>query len=428
MILVVLAMLSMLAIVALAIDVITLYAAHSETQRVADAAALAAAKTLVDAGVTADPTNAALQTTAQGIAMQVAKDVGRQMAIAGRQVQAADVTVTFPNGGNNPQFAINPTVNVSVVNAFLPTFFSRIFSRTSLTVQASATAEAFNPSNSGSIAGGSGLPVVPRCVKPFILPNCDPGHAGGACGAAATLIDAGTGEITKAGQTPAGVVGESFTLSSACTNAGPGACVVAGSPAAGKYYPANFAAPVGGFSCPSCALGTSNFQDNIECCNPTPLACGTTLTLDTTQVPDKGFGPASNGMQCLIHQQPGSGQDLLNDGLNLGPANAPVTYPLRIQAGINHPLSGGGVAAGDYINSSDSIVSIPIYDWTNPATVTSASSVTVIGFLQVFVNQSNPNGSFDVTVLNVAGCGSGATGTAVAGGGTSAIPIRLIHQ
>ena len=78
MVLVVLAMLSMLGIVALAIDVITLYSAKSEAQRAADAGALVAAKMLVDAGVTADPGNAALQTTAQTIATTAAKDVAKQ--------------------------------------------------------------------------------------------------------------------------------------------------------------------------------------------------------------------------------------------------------------------------------------------------------------------------------------------------------------
>ncbi len=96
MILVVLAMLSMLGIIALAIDVITLYSARSETQRAADSAALVAAKMLVDAGVTGDPGNAALQATAQTIATTAAKDVARQSMIAGRPIQAADVTVTFP--------------------------------------------------------------------------------------------------------------------------------------------------------------------------------------------------------------------------------------------------------------------------------------------------------------------------------------------
>ena len=86
MILVVLAMLSMLGIVALAIDVITLYSARSETQRAADSAALVAAKMLVDAGVTGDPGNAALQTTAQTIATTAAKDVAKQSVIAGRPI------------------------------------------------------------------------------------------------------------------------------------------------------------------------------------------------------------------------------------------------------------------------------------------------------------------------------------------------------
>ena len=70
MIIVVIAMMSMLAMVALAVDVITLYAARSEAQRAADAAALAAAKMLVDAGVTGDPTliNPTVQSTAQTLA------------------------------------------------------------------------------------------------------------------------------------------------------------------------------------------------------------------------------------------------------------------------------------------------------------------------------------------------------------------------
>ena len=187
MILVVLAMLSMLGIVALAIDVITLYSARSETQRAADSAALVAAKMLVDAGVTGDPGNAALQTTAQTIATTAAKDVARQSVIAGRPIQAADVTVTFPNFGA-PSFAINPQVSVTVQNANLPTFFSRIWSRAALTVRATASAEGFNPSNATTITGGATAPVIARCVKPFIVPNCDPIHAGGGCGGTGSYL------------------------------------------------------------------------------------------------------------------------------------------------------------------------------------------------------------------------------------------------
>ncbi len=159
-------MLSMLAIVALAIDVITLYSARSETQRAADSAALVAAKMLVDAGCYGDPGNAALQTTAQTIATTAAKDVARQSVIAGRPIRQRDVCATFPNSGA-PSFAINPQVNVTVQNANLPTFFSRIWSRAALTVRASASAEGFNPSNSSSVGSGQSVPVIVRGGKPF---------------------------------------------------------------------------------------------------------------------------------------------------------------------------------------------------------------------------------------------------------------------
>ena len=45
-------MVSLLAMAALAIDVVTLYVARTEVQRAADAAALAGAKALADSGVT----------------------------------------------------------------------------------------------------------------------------------------------------------------------------------------------------------------------------------------------------------------------------------------------------------------------------------------------------------------------------------------
>jgi Flp pilus assembly protein TadG len=227
MLLVVVAMLSMLAVMALAIDVITLYAARSETQRAADAGALAAAKMLVDMGVTTDPT-ATVPTAAQiDAATKAAQSVAVNAMIAGRQVQTADVTLTFPGSGT-PTFNVNPQVTVTVQNTNLPTFFSRIWSRAPLTVRGSATAEGFNPSNSASVGGGTAVPVVVRGVKPFLIPNCDPNpaHNGGvAC--AATFFDRGTGMITP------GIIGETFTLISDCTGPGciPGPPTITNPPA-----------------------------------------------------------------------------------------------------------------------------------------------------------------------------------------------------
>jgi Flp pilus assembly protein TadG len=435
MVLVVLAMLSMLGIIALAIDVITLYSAKSEAQRVADSAALVAAKMLVDAGVTGDPGNAGLQTSAQGIATTAAKDIGRQSVIAGRPVQATDVTVTFPNGGNSAAFAINPQVSVTVQNTNLPTFFSRIWSRATLTVRATAAAEGFNPSNAGSISGGAGAPVIARCVKPFIIPNCDPIHAGAGCGGTgATFFDPATGTLTNPGAAPGGVIGETFHLYSNC-GSGPGCGpLVQGTPNVGigsggptsYYYPAQL--PAATNSCPAACGSGTNFENDIACCNPSPISCGTTATLpavdtlsvDGTVYPDGGGGPAQNGVECLIHQRPGNGMDNLT---------MPISYPLQIAVGNNHPLAGTVLSANDLVTTSDSLVSIPVYDG---AATPGVSAVRIIGFLQVFIVQAFAGGGgpkageFQVTVVNVAGCGSNATAAPVTA--SSAIPVRLIHQ
>jgi Flp pilus assembly protein TadG len=444
MVLVAIAMVAMLGMVALAVDVITMYAARSEAQRAADSAALAAAKMLVDAGVTGDPGNSGLQTTAQGFATQAAQSVAQQIAISGRPVQTADVNVTYPNNGQ-PSFGINPTVAVTVTRPNVPTFFSRIWSRAALSVSATATAEAFNPSNSSSVGGGTAMPVIARGVKPFLLPNCDPGVTGASCaGSATTFFNVSTGALTRPGQAPGGVIGEVFILQSNC-GAGPGC--VPGAPQAGQYYPA--AIPGTPTSCPGTCGGGTNFEQNIECYNSTPLSCSTTvsgatqntLTVDTTVYPDGGGGPAQSGTQCLIHEQPANGQDALQGNNNPAPPGAGLTYPLQIQLGDNHPLIGTpGLSAGDYVTTSDSIVTVPVYD--DVAALTSApangspptAGAPIVGFLQLFINRTWPGGggpkagSFTATVLNVAGCGNAASGTPVFPGSTSAVPVRLIHQ
>jgi len=432
MILVVLAMLSMLGIVALAIDVITLYSARSETQRAADAGALAAAKMLVDMGVTTDPT-ATVPTAAQiDAATKPAQSVAVQSVIAGRQVQTADVALTFPGSGT-PTFNINPQVTVTVQNTNLPTFFSRIWSRTPLAVRASATAEGFNPSNSASVGGGTAVPVIARGVKPFLIPNCDPNlaHTGVACGGAATFFNSVTGAITNPGPAPAGIIGETFTLISDCT--GPG-CIpgppTTSPPATVNYYPVQMS--LAASACPSLCGGGTTFEGYIECYNPTPISCRTTATspavnqllLDDTVFPDGHFGPAQSGVECLIHQSPGTGQDTLNPV-------PPLSYPLPIQVGNNHPLAGTALSTGDLVTTSDSLVTIPVYDQTGASDrPTSATGVNVIGFLQVFIQDAFQGGGpkagqFDVTVINVSGCGNSASGAPVSTG--SSVPVRLIH-
>ena len=88
-----------------------------------------------------------------------------------------------------------------------------------------------------------------------------------------------------------------------------------------------------------------------------------------------------------------------------------------------------GVAPGSVISTRGSIVTVPLFDtsvWPPP----NPPFVTVVGFLQLFVNYTGPGtNDMNATILNVIGWGNNPTaGSAISGGGASAIPVRLIHN
>jgi Flp pilus assembly protein TadG len=229
MVLVALAMVAIIAMAALSIDVITLYLAREEAQRAADAGALAAARVISISGVTGtagpDTDLGAWSTICGGntsVASLTAQAAAQENSVGG---SAATVTVTYSSGSGSTfadctavpgddLLGVNPLVTVQVTRASLPTLFSRIWSRATNTVSASATAEAFNPSNSGSFApGGDAVPATPRCVKPWIIPNKDPRNGG-------VLVDKRTGAIQNLGiwsGSGTGTVGEGFLLQDKCT-------------------------------------------------------------------------------------------------------------------------------------------------------------------------------------------------------------------
>jgi hypothetical protein len=87
-----------------------------------------------------------------------------------------------------------------------------------------------------------------------------------------------------------------------------------------------------------------------------------------------------------------------------------------------------GLPSGTPITNSTSIVSLPIYDQlASPSLLPGVTNtVTFVGFLQVFINAVDQKGNINVTVLNVAGCGNGATPPGTAVTGNSPVPTRLI--
>ena len=302
MLLVVIAIVAIVAMAALSIDVVTLYLARQEAQRSADTAALGAARVLSLSGVTGDPQNTTgYWSAACTAAAQVAQALANQNAVG--NATATSVNVNFLYNGTDMTnctftganaFGVNPQVKVQVIRAGLPTFFSRIWSRNTNSVSATATAEAFNSSGSGTFAPNGIVPVNPRCVKPWIIPNKDPGNPG------KTFVNVGDGSITNQGiqvnGAGTGVIGETFTLSDSCTG-GNCANMRGGTPSQGSYIPAYLTTTATAY--PTCADGSA-FEEAVGGCDNTQYACGISggAQADLTINPRHDTRDAG---QCLIH-------------------------------------------------------------------------------------------------------------------------------
>lgn len=463
--LVALAMFSLIAMAALSIDVGTLYEASAEAQRAADAAALAAARAISLSGITGDPNNSSgswgqICGGATSPATQTAIVVAQQGTVGGSVLASSSIVVTYSAGSAAPPgsadcstrgagFGVNPVVTVKVSQPNLPTYFSRIWGRTGSSVSASASAEVFNPSASDTYAGQV-VPVQPRCVKPWMVPNADPMHPSTACTAATCtkLVATANGAILTGGLYPAGVIGERFwlvpdcsTATAPCTLRGPGGSEQPQANGANPngltpnllYVPgqANFppiAVPAdGSTACSNVAGSGNNYAPAVAGCDQsTQYYCGKTgqNTVDMSVNPETD---TINGVECLIHAASTgaiSGQDSLAPELIT--KGAPATYPFQIQAGTSNPLVNAVVVTpASVITSSNSIVTVPIYDNTGTTITTTTTAVTIVGFLQVFVYGVDPSGDLDVTVMNVSGCGNAASDPNVLKG-TSPVPVRLI--
>jgi hypothetical protein len=422
--LVAISMVSLLAMAALAIDIVTLYVARSEIQRAADAAALAGGKAIADSGFTTLPAADVNYTNAQNLA--------KSMAVASIN---AMVTTAATNlvGGQLPVLASAPVfdftthpgsyqVTVSLKSASLPTFFSKIWARTSASVTATATAEAYNPANLPTMT-----PIALKNVKPWLVANVDPTQGTLPLPA---FIDKNNGDVEP------GVVTETFNLTADCKNGG---CKLIDNPPKAdhstlqvEYVPALVADNTQDV-CPACA-GANDFESSIACADVNSYAgpsCGssTTVTWDNSVKPEGLNGHSADGTECLINARsagPYDGVNNLQDTLDFLPW---PTNPMKIK-------SRSGPQIGNLVTTSSSIVTIPIIDASMAAGSFPASGqpLTVVGFMQAFIKQVNPNGgppdpgSINITVLNIAGCSKANNGAnpVVGASGSSPVPVRLI--
>ncbi len=353
-------------------------------------------------------------------------------------------------------------MTVQLQRAGLPTFFSRIWGNSGNSVSATATAEAFNPSNSGNVGNaitGSDHPGSAALRK--TVDHTEPGSATPSPERVRLLrskwqwftwmvhdvgkhngrIDFTSWDLTQRRDRRTILVGARLYPHRKRMHYSsqppprqlldPSRSTWLQLPPSVEYLPgeAPVTAPV---AVPSCAAGSHYEQAVGGCDQSTVYQCGvqsssasTPNLVDLNVNPGAGTNDTMNGVTCLIHE--GDATDAQPDGqdtLQVSP------YPFQVLAGTSNPLLASGLASGSPITSSTSIVSLPIYD-SNASSGAIAGSgttpVTIVGFLQVFINSVDQWGNMDVTVLNVAGCSNGASGTV--GNpvtGSSPVPIRLI--
>ncbi len=411
------------AMAALSIDVVTIYTARSEAQLAADGAALAGARTLANSGMTSKPTDALLTANAEILASTVATQVARSNTVGGRLLVAGEVTVTFPNAGS-AGFGTNPHVTVAVKETNVPTFFARIWGSTLVTVGASATAEAYNPSGAAGAANPS--PVAPVCVKPWLLPNIDP-----TTGGTTTIFTPATGAITNTGllgyNTPTIATRLHLSCGAPGTAKTSDCALPLPAPIAWQYYPgdpgaASFPPPTQAL--PSCVPAlTKPYEESVAGCIQRPIACNSQVSIDTPAYNTRRTETA-RAVNCLTHSGANKG-----DQVDIAAAPSP---PFQFLAGDDNPIAG---LAGSDVTVSDSLVTVPVFDvGTGPAFSVPPNPVTIVGFVQLFLSPDGiatppfgaNRGKVKTTVINMAGCGAGFIGTQILGNGASPVAVRLI--
>ena len=402
------------AMAVLAIDVVTFYTARSEAQLAADGAALAGARVLANSGMTSSNVET-VATNAAAFCQTVATQVAKSNTVGGQGPGTVTVTCNTTTSQNNPTVTVRVQSNI-------PTFFARIWGSTQIAVAASATAEAYNPS--GLATGGTPpTPVATTCVKPWLLPNIDPNNSPN------PIFNTTTGAIQDYALLSGAPVGT--LLQTACTNCTPGG--FPGGATAWQFLPGDpatsFAPPPASSVTCSPAVGgftSTPYELAIAGCVDKPIACNTLLYADLSNYGNKRKSETARGVNCLAHTET-SGGDTVDTTNNTPP-------PFEFLSGADNPLvqAGTGLHSETDVFVSDSIVTVPVFDssvWPPP------QPVQVIGFVQLFLAPAGlqtpqfgaQRGEVSTTIINMVGCGTGATGTpTVIGNGPSAVPVRLI--
>ena len=433
---------------ALGIDLVAGYLARVQCQRAADAAALAGARAFVASACTS--TGGCVAGGPQETpATRNAISAAAQNPVMGLAPTASTISIAFSYPDPS-----EPVYRDSTHTDPLPTTFAKIFGINSMNVSASATAEAYN----GQIGAG--------CVKPFLVPNCDPNfpvNANDYPDMANTYCHCGGGGVTQ-GDCPSGYTYSATTPyvmsyyvypigssqqghlvhpgdcnwdGARCTNGDIGAPWV-------LHNNLNATVPSQWYTIAFTTQSGEAYSTYISQCAPEWVACGTTL--DTLN--GKKVGPTNKGIEDLIHangQGLNQGQDYMcspSYDWPIGSGNycSSSTSTSTGQTYPPFPIYGGANNTIGYVNTqfdmtmatSDSDVSVVLYD--GQPLSSGGGSVVVQGYMSLFiqyVDHQNVTDNVYAVVTQIGACGGGTSGpststTATSNGG-SFIPIRLIR-
>lgn len=418
-------MLVLTAMIGVAIDLVAFYTVRSEAQRAADAAALAGATVFAASGCVGGASGAScagMQATAAARATAIGNGNlvgGANPAISGA-IGACPPTgsndICFPTdaSGTNPRISVMVQRSATHGNA-MPTFFAKVFGIQTVDISAQASAEAFSPTGGSSTAP----PICLTCIIPFIAVDCDTNrtvpktdpNANPVCTVTGStnnpyFFNPTTKAVVNPGTAPNGIIGETIILH-------------------GNMGPSDY-----GTTDLGQGNGASATADAISSCQAGKWGCGDTLEL----VPGKKTNQIADGVATRIHstQCVAASSSSPQDNITVNAGSSP---PFTITGGTGNPYG----LSGQTITTSDSIVTVPVYDGTSTGNG-SHTTFTIIGFLQLFLTEACHNKSDDpvtAVIMNVITCQSltnGCSGTSgppgsgfVSGGGANAIPVRLVQ-
>jgi len=364
--------------VALAIDTGIVYADRTQSQRAADAAALAGAFTFVADGKSSQPATAEDHARATAV-----KNTVMGVPIDSAQV---DVCVGDVSGG-----ACNPDPSLKRVKVTItrqePTFFAKILGSSWVTTRVEATAEASN------------APTSAMCLKPFFIPNTafapvsGPANSCTACGSGNVLVDVVSNSKTPFAQ---GLIdaSTSFTLKPQ----DPHDALVPS-----QFYLLDLPSNSG-------QTGKNGYKDNIETCLNTSTVCRDSYNVITGNT----VGPTRSGIQGLIGDPPRDtyvdvGQYHYPDGTTHDTSKALVVAPIWNPCATNLPDGTPLCPGGQFPSGSGSNV----------------PPISIIGFALLFIDSVDNQEGVHAHLIDVMACGPDISDPD--GSSAYSVPIRLIR-